>query len=510
MQNENSQSIKRIVIAGGGTSGWMAAALLSRHLRADMCEVTVVAPDDGAGLGVGEATIPSMLRLLSTLQADEAEFMRACHATWKLGIQFADWVTKDRDNWHPFGVCGARIDGRDLFPFWLNQKLQGGLQRPYHSYSLHWAACLAGKCPHSQSIQSPIVATQSYAFHLDAAKFADWLRELAKVAGVKQQSGRIVDTNLQDDGLLKSVVLDDGQRVEGDFFIDCTGFSSQLLRGTLQDPWVDWGQQLLCDRAVAVRGAATSVVPPYTRSLATTAGWIWEIPLAQRKGYGYVYSSDFVTDDQAWQQLREHSGLTEDTDIAPQLINMHVGRQTSCWKQNVLAIGLSAGFVEPLESSGLHLTQVGIEQFLELFPSSGQWSSLQSEYNTRMTRVFDEVRDFVQLHYHLSHRDEPFWVAARDLALSPELHHRLKLYDEAGVLPETHPDAFPDASYYYLLAGYGRLPRRAPALAMSVDAERLQFVLKAIQDQNQNIQRDLPLNEEVLKSIHNPAMSRAL
>jgi tryptophan 7-halogenase len=280
MQKQSSTSKRHVVIVGGGSAGWMTAALLSHQLSAQDCEITLIADNDSA-IGVGEATIPSIVRLLKTLRVDEAEFMQACDATWKLGIQFVDWLKPEHDYWHPFGVSGARIDGRDLFPYWLMNQ-----QRPYHAYSLHWAAAIAGKSPHSTTARSPIGATESYAFHLNANKLATWLQQRAINKGVQQISSRVTNATVNETGDVASVKLSNGNEIAADFFIDCSGFESLLLKQTMHDEWIDWSNNLLCDKAVAVKAPGKKVVPSHTRSLALSGGWTWEIPLQTQRGLG--------------------------------------------------------------------------------------------------------------------------------------------------------------------------------------------------------------------------------
>ena len=510
MTSETGAAVRHIVIVGGGTAGWMSAALLARVIRTEECRITVVAPVESRGIGVGEATIPTVVRLLRDLGIDEAQMMHRCNATWKLGIQFSDWVTPERDNWHPFGVCGAWIDGRDLFHAWFVERVRSQLRRPYHSWSLHWAAALAGKCPHSATVLSPISASGSYAFHLDATAFATMLREQALTAGVGEQDGVVVEAVRNSAGDITSVRLDSGAEIAADFFIDCSGFEAVLANKTLGNSTIDWKEQLLCNRAVTARVAAGRVIPPYTQSQALSAGWMWRIPLAEHTGYGYVYSSDFKSDDDAWNELRTAARIADDGDSEPRFISMEPGRRTDAWQNNVLAVGLSAGFVEPLESSGLHLTQIGIERFLEVFSLTASHAANRRAYNMHMAQVFDEVRDFVQLHYHLSQRDQDaFWIAAREAPTSEDLQHRLALYTESGMLDDLHPDAFPATSYYHLLTGNGRYPRRPAAMALATDSERVSFALNAIRQQNENALRDLPLHEEMLSRIRQPPLAKA-
>lgn len=503
-------SVRHMVIVGGGTSGWMTAALLSRHLAREECRITVIEPPGPRGIGVGEASVVSILSLLKSLQASEAEMMHRCEATWKLGIQFCDWVRPGTDYWHPFGVCGARVDGRDLFHFWLAEQARSGSREAYSSWSLQRMACETGKAPHALTGFSPIAQTQSYAFHFNAEALAGWLRDQALARGVDEVIGSVAGADQDETGQVHLVRLPDGTEIRGDFFVDCSGFQSVLMRGTLGDPFQSWTEQLLCDRAVAFKVPGRSIIPPYTRAVALPAGWMWQIPLAQHVGLGYVYSSAFVSDEVAWQQLRDATPRFADAIAEPRFLKMRVGRQSHFWRHNVLAVGLSAGFLEPLESSGIHLSQTGIDLFLKLFPTGRDWSALRQHYNQRMAAIYDEVRDFVQLHYALSQRDDTaFWVAAREAPLSSPLTHRLDLYDDAGMLDLLAPEAFPETSYYHILTGNDRLPRRASALALAADAEQVRSILDAIRQQNDAALRDLALHEELLKRIHTPTLARA-
>lgn len=502
---------RRFVVVGGGTTGYMAAAMLGRQLIPHGFEVVVVAPAEETGLGVGEATIPSLHRLLDHLGQDEPSMMRACHATYKLGIQFVDWYRPERQYWHPFGVCGALIDGRDLFPYWLAASLRQEARRPYQAFSLQWAAALSGKSPQGFGGQSPIAATRAYAFHIDATAFAAWLRSVAVAAGVRFIDGRVTGaTRGQDANRIERLNLEDGQDVTGDFFLDCTGFRSTLLTECLRAPFIDWGGQLLCDRAIAIRLPGRREIPPFTRSAALSAGWAWTIPLQDRVGWGYVYDSSYLSDEDAAAELMKAAksqGFEPDgPPPEPTRIRLRVGRQAEPWVGNVLAVGLAAGFVEPLESTALHLTQVGLERFLELLPDSRSEAVCRDIYNRTLTRALDEVRDFVQLHYHLSEReDSEFWQAARRAPISATLESKLAGYDACGWLGDLLPEAFPETSYYFLLSGNQRLPARPSGLAALAPPARLQEALKQILAQNERACRELPLHEEVLDWVHGGA-----
>lgn len=503
-----------IVIVGGGSAGWMTAAMLSHQLRPECATITVV-DDDSGGIGVGEATIPSIVRLLGSLNADETEFMRSCNATWKLGIQFCDWVRQGHTNWHPFGVCGARLDGRDLFPYWLatrdSESNPGtpGSSRPYHSYSLHWAASLAGKCPHSTSGTSPISATSSYAFHLDAGLFGEWLKKKAIAAGTRHVNSKMQAVELDDSGNVAAILTAQNETISADLFIDCTGFQAALLKQASLSQWISWQDQLLCDRAVVMRQPSNSIVPPFTTATAVSSGWMWDIALAHQRGIGYVYSSRFQSDEDALKEMTSRAGGSPNQHENARFLTMNVGRQQNSWQKNVVAIGLSAGFVEPLESSGLHLVQIGIERLIECLTPDSIQPSLRTNYNDSMGMIFDEVRDFIVLHYLLNQRPEPFWQAARNVQVESQLQHRLKLYDNTALLPNLRPEAFPDASYYHLLAGCGRLPQGVPLFAANADLHSLEMAKQAIVQQNKNMLRRMPLHEEGLKQIHSQDLAKA-
>lgn len=504
---------KRIVIVGGGATGWMAAALLGRCFWSLGVRITVIEPPGKRGIGVGEATIPSILRLLDNLGVEEKDFMMACNATYKLGIQFSDWLQLDRDYWHPFGICGARIDGKDLFHFWYAERSQKRVLRPYQSYSLHWGACLASKSPHLFGGLSPIAHTKSYAFHMDAIGLADWLQSQSiEKYGVEHLSDTVDGFIPDAQGGIAQLRLASGRSIPGELFLDCTGFQSQLIQQFMGVEFIDWGGDLLCDRAVAIGKPASRSPVPYTRACALEAGWYWTIPLTSKTGLGYVYSSNHIEDDRALEQL-QNLAIPNDSiqgSVDPLFLKLRVGRLKEFWKGNVIALGLASGFIEPLESTGIHLTQVAIETLLDFLPDRRSNATLSKVYNQRMVSLYDEVKDFVQLHYWLSKRDEPFWVDARSVPLSSSLIERMDLYDECGWIDGLRSDGFQETSYYHILSGSGRLPRRPNALSLTTDPGRTQDVLQQILEQNESMLVQLPTHREMLDWVHSANPSDGL
>ena len=497
---------KRIAIVGGGATGWMAAALLGRCFSHLGVKITVIEPPGKQGIGVGEATIPSIHRLIDNLGISESEFMVACDATFKLGTQFSDWLQVDRDYWHPFGICGARIDNRDLFQFWFTERSQKRILRPYHSYSLHWGASLASKSPHLFGGISPISQTKSYAFHLDAVKFADWLQAYAtQTLGVEHLSDSVEGFSPNGRGGIAQLKLASGHCVPAEFFLDCSVFPSQLSEHFLGVEFIDSSKELLCDREVAFQTTASGQLPPYTRAAALEAGWYWNIPHSSGTSFGYVYSSRHTDDQTALERLRSSVMLDntqQSNSSEPLLLKRRVGRLKEFWKGNVVAIGPASGFIEPLESTGIHLTQVALELLMELLPDRRSDDSMRNAYNKRMTSLVDEVKDFVQLHYALSRREEAFWQDARKATLSSALTERLALYDECGWIDDVRSDGFQETSYYHILTGNGRLPRRPSALSLANDPNRTQAVLQQILKQNEEMLAMLPLHREMLDWIH--------
>ncbi len=492
--------VERIVVVGGGTAGWMAALYLRHLTRARNVSLTLVESPTISAIGVGEATVPSIVEFMRTLGIDEREFMRRCSATFKLAIRFADWRGGGAAYWHAFGLCGGQLNGLDLFHFWLKRRQQTGDDRAYADYSVQAGLCEAGKAAWPYGGASAISQAGAYAYHLDAQALADYLRELATASGVAHLHGHVRSAAFDESGLLTSLDIGGGRRIDGDLFVDATGFQGRLIEGELGDPWIDWSRRLLCDAAVAMPLPRDAAYPPYTLSSAARAGWIWRIPLQSRVGAGYVYSRAHISEDEATATLVTRSGLADKRAADPRSLKMRIGRRTRFWLGNCVAIGLASGFVEPLESTGIHMIFQGVKLLVDYWPTRG-FAAAATAYNDEMGALYDEARDFIQLHYALAARDEPFWRDAAEAALTPSLMERIALYEETARVRLGARPLFAEPSYHFIFAGNERLPRRSLLhvdLARSSEAWQ---VLDRIRSQNQAFVHQAPSHAAYLAQL---------
>lgn len=475
--------IRRIIIVGGGTAGWMAACYLSRFLQRQDGEITLIESPSIKTIGVGEATLPSLVRFIRNMGFDEKEFMQHCKATYKLGIKFRNWIKQEHEYWHPFGICGCIIDGLDLFHFWIKANRQN--YESYSDYSLQALIAENDKSPHSVDDVTKIKETGAYAFHLDAAAFADYLKGKAVATGVKHVLAEVEHVSVNDEDEITQIKTDDGQTYAADLYIDCTGFRGLLINQALAVPFIDWSEYLLCDRAVALSFAADNEMSPNTRTVALDAGWSWQIPLSDRLGCGYVYSSSHKDDDAAVNELTALMNNHRSISKEPLFISMPVGHRQQFWKGNCLALGLAAGFLEPLESTGIHFIQHGLETFMDYFPDRKLNPLLINTYNKKMTNSFEEARDFLMLHYILSQRDDTlFWQNCRSVKIPGSLQALLDLYDETGIVEGFKARVFPDTSYFHILSGGGRFPRRPLPMVNVSDSSKVNQILEKVKDRN--------------------------
>ncbi|KQM40816.1 tryptophan halogenase family protein [Sphingomonas sp. Leaf10] len=466
-------NIRSIVIVGGGTAGWMAAAALSHMLAGSGMTIRVVESEAIGTVGVGEATIPHIQYFNRLLGIDEDDFVRRTCATFKLGIEFVDWGQVGERYIHPFGTYGQEMEGIHFHHFWYRHA-QAGRALPLDRYSIGVGAARAGKFmrPDPSRRGSPLAGI-SYAFQFDAALYAKYLRERAEAAGVVRTEGRIVDVALNGgNGHVDHVVLDDGSNVAGDLFIDCSGFRGLLIEGALKAGYDDWREWLPCDRAVARPCARVGDPTPYTRATATSVGWRWRIPLQSRTGNGHVYCSDYVDDDTALAMLDE--GLDGAPLAGPNFLRFTAGVRRKAWDRNVVALGLAAGFLEPLESTSIHLIQTGIARLLTNFPDRSFNQPDIDYYNRRTRQEYEQVRDFLILHYKTTARDDsPFWRRCRDMAIPASLEERIAIFRENARLYRHDNELFSETSWLAVLHGQNIHPKRHHPIADILTEEEL-------------------------------------
>lgn len=452
--------LRKIVIAGGGSAGWMAAASLANALERD-CRIELVESDEIGTVGVGEATIPPIRSYFRDLGISEEQLLAETGATAKLGIEFVSWSRPGSRYFHPFGVYGIPFDRAPFHQWWLKESSHepiGSLDE----YSM--AAALASRGRFGRPTDDPrnVMSTFDYAFHLDAGLMAAMLRRHAEARGVVRQEGKIVAVERGEDGDIVRLLLNDQRKVDGDFFIDCTGFSSLLLGGALGVQFEDWGHWLPCDGAIAVPSAASSDPPPFTRSTATEGGWQWRIPLQHRCGNGHVFCSSFMEAEHASSALL--ASLGTEAIGEPRLLRFRTGRRTAPWTRNCLAVGLAAGFMEPLESTSLHLIQSALTRFVALFPDRQPDPLRLTEFNQLSGDEWERIRDFLILHYHLNQRDGSLWQHCREMRVPDELSYRLAHFRARGRLVSPGPELFLNSSWLALLVGQEAVPERWDAI----------------------------------------------
>jgi tryptophan halogenase len=469
----NNQAIKNVVIVGGGTAGWMTAAALTKLIGKNL-HISLVESDQIGTIGVGEATIPTFFALHQLLQINEAEFLAEVHGTIKLGIAFENWKQLNHQYIHAFGYTGQSCWAAGFQHFWLKARTLG-LSEEYGRYSPELMAAVAGKFGLLQ--QNGL----NYAYHIDATRYARYLRRLAEKSGAHRIEGKIIQVKQTQHGDIASLHLDNGRTVQGDFFIDCSGFAGLLIDKTLNTGFQEWSQWLPCDRAVAVQTRSVSPPIPYTRSIAQASGWQWRIPLQSRVGNGLVYSSDYLSDDQATSLLLKN--IQGDTLIEPRVIPFKTGQRHFHWKKNVVALGLAAGFLEPLESTSIHLIQRGIIRLMQMFPYGGINQPDQREFNQQMSDEYEFIRDFIIMHYHITERaDTEFWRRNSAMSIPDSLQHRLSLFRETGRVFQAEGDVFGENSWTQVMLGQGLTPTSYhPIVDMMSDHELQQFMRHQLQ-----------------------------
>ncbi len=469
--------IRSVVIVGGGTAGWMTAAALARMVQAGV-QVTLVESDAIGTVGVGEATIPPIQTFNAMLGIDEKDFLSRTRGSMKLGIEFVDWNAPGHRYLHPFGEYGFDIEGVKFHQIW--QRLHAaGQASALDDYSLCAVACQLGRYDTPARDAGSPLSRLVQAYHFDASLYARYLRDYAETRGVVRREGKIIDVALRGtDGFIESVTLEDGTALAADLFIDCSGFRGLLIEEALHTGYEDWTHWLPCDRALAVPTANAGPLAPYTRATARAAGWQWRIPLQHRTGNGYVYSSAHISDDEAAATLL--ANLEGEPLADPRPLRFVTGRRKLAWNRNCVAIGLSSGFLEPLESTSIHLIQAGISRLLALFPDAGWGDAERDTYNDFTRTQYEQVRDFVILHYKANGRDEPLWRHAREMAVPESLTRRIALFRNRGRVFRREDELFAETSWIAVMLGQGITPGGWDPLADALDPGQLRQMLDRV------------------------------
>jgi len=498
----SDQAIRDIVIVGGGTAGWMTAAGLSAVLGDLPVRIRLVESAEIGTVGVGEATVPHIRNFNARLGLDEADFMRRTQATYKLGIEFRNWGRQGESYIHPFGAFGQPIGGGPFDQHWLRARQRGEADN-IDADSQPIMPDLLGRFGPPSSDPRSLGSTFSYAYQFDAGLYAQYLRAYSEARGVVRTEGRIRDVALRgEDGFIEAVVLDSGERIAGDLFIDCSGFRGLVIEQALKTGYEDWTHWLPCDRAAAVPCDSVEPPTPYTRATSDEAGWRWRIPLQHRVGNGYVYCSSYISDDDAARVLV--SKLDGKAQQDPRFLRFTTGRRKKQWNGNCVAIGLASGFLEPLESTSIHLIQVAITTLLELFPERGCAQADQDEYNRVMDLAFERIRDFLGLHYQATQRDDsPFW---RDKAAAPipdSLAYKMELFRERGMVVNYRDGFFLEPSWLAVYLGQNILPHGYDPMADAVDPGEAAGRLDALRTAVRRAAEAMPGHQAFIDSFCN-------
>lgn len=482
----------RVIVAGGGTAGWLTAYSLVKRLG-NLLEITLVESDQIGTVGVGESTIPPMRRFHQFFGIDEREVMRATQATFKLGIFFDNWGAPGESYFHSFGAMGQNTWMAEFHQYWMEARANG-FGGSLEDYCLELKAAKAGKFAVKVD-ETPL----DYAYHLDATAYARFLRQKSESLGVRRVEGKISEIIVDPEtGNIQSLELEQDRQVVGDFFIDCTGFRGLLIGGALDVEYEDWSHWLAADRALAVQTKSTEPPPPYTRAIAHSSGWQWRIPLQSRSGNGLVYSSRFCSDDDARATLL--GNITGETITEPRLLKFKTGRRINAWHKNCVAIGLSSGFLEPLESTSIHLVNTALVRLMKLFPFSGAMEPLAEHFN-RETRVeWEAVRDFIILHYKQTQRDDSeFWNYYRTMDIPDSLAHRIELFKEHGYAWADLANFFRAHSWVQVMIGQGLFPEHRHGAGRILPPEALKLELEKLSAfVNHNLAK-LPDHDDFIK-----------
>lgn len=489
--------VREVVIVGGGTAGWMAASALSKILG-DTASITLVESEEIGTVGVGEATIPMIKLFNQALEIDEADFMRRTKGSFKLGIEFVNWGQLGDSYIHGFGKIGQDLGMVGFYQYWLKAR-QMGRASHLDDYSICTAAARQNKFmpPIADRPNSPI-ADIGYAYHFDAGLYARYLREYSEARGVRRVEGKVKEVQQRpEDGFVSAVVLESGERVAGQLFIDCSGFRGLLIEQTLKAGYIDWTHWLPCDRAAAVQCETAQSITPYTRSTAQEAGWQWRIPLQHRVGNGYVFSSRFISEDEACAKLL--SRLEGKALMTPKILKFVTGKRRKFWDKNVIAVGLASGFMEPLESTSIHLIQTAIARLTAFWPHSGFEQRDIDEFNAHADFEFDKIRDFLILHYHATERsDTPFWDYVRTMDIPESLREKMSLFNSNGRIFRQAEELFAEPSWVQVMIGQRMRPKGYNALVDAIDPEAALRHVDTVRAVIANCVRAMPTHEDFI------------
>ena len=493
-------AIDNIIIVGGGTAGWMAAAALSRLRAGSPVAITLVESEVIGTIGVGEATIPPFLDFNRLLDVDEREMLAAVQGSFKLGIQFVNWGKQGDSYIHPFGNYGYQMGGVSFHHVWHKNR-QAGDTRPIQVFNMETMAAQFGRFARTEDYQREDLPPVNYAYHIDAGRYARFLRTYAEGRGVVRKEGKVIDVALNSEsGFVTSITLDNGTTIAGDLFIDCSGFRGLLIEQTLKTGYDEWTNYLPCDRAVALpcKREDGSGPLPYTRATAHSAGWQWQVPLQHRNGNGHVYCSSFMGDDEALDILVKNIAGKPGAD--PNFLRFVTGRRKKFWNKNVVALGLSAGFMEPLESTSIHLINTGINKLIAVLSLDGITQVQEDSFNRLTGKEYERIRDFLILHYNATSRDDSeFWNYCRTMSVPDSLTEKIELFRHNGQIFREDDELFTETSWAAVMMGQGITMRGHNAMADGVKEPATRKEIDAMEQSIRFVVDHMPSHGDYLK-----------
>jgi len=497
-KNADHSAIRHIVIVGGGTAGWMSAAVLARVLGTHNCQITLIESEQIGTVGVGEATIPPILTFNRLLGIDADDMLSATQGTFKLGIEFINWGRQGDAYLHPFGEFGRTIRNVNFWHYWKKAR-DLGLSPGLDVYSLNWTAAKENRFLRSAKFPNSPLSNIPHAYHFDASLYALYLRRFCEKLGVRRIEGLVEHVSQDPEtGFISGIKLQDGACIEGEFFFDCTGFRGLLIEQCLQTGYLDWSHYLPCNRALAVPSESINPKNPYTKAIAHEIGWQWRIPLQHRTGNGIVYSNEFGSDEQARELLL--GNLPSQAIAEPRQLRFVTGRRRQIWNKNCLAVGLAGGFMEPLESTSIHLIQSTITRFLSLFPRRQGFDVEMKRFNQQMDDEFRSIRDFLILHYKATERDDSeFWNYCRTMAIPDSLQEKLELYRAGSWLERGRFELFGEHSWIAVLDGQHVQASSYSPLVDYMPEEELVTVLRDTWEIIQKCVGAMPTHEEFVR-----------